>query len=99
MNNFLWLEQWFQTQCESAWERSRGIVLETLDTPGWQLSIDLNKTPYGGLQNVSMKQLHLSESEWMICRMQNGVFLGSGGPLMLGPIVQTFRNWIEGFAR
>lgn len=99
MNNFLWLEQWFQTQCNGAWERSRGIIIETLDNPGWQIRIDLNETPYAEIRNASIKQLHLNDSEWMICRIENGVFLGSGGPIMLGPIVQIFRNWIESFPR
>ena len=31
----------------------------------------------------------------MTCRIVAGTFEGVGGPLMLGPIVQLFRNWIE----
>ena len=31
----------------------------------------------------------------MTCSLVAGTFEATGGPLMLGPIVQTFRNWIE----
>ena len=35
------------------------------------------------------------QSEWMECRIVAGTFEAAGGPLMLGPIIQLFRNWVE----
>ena len=98
MNNFLWLEQWYLQQCDGEWEQTFGITIGTLDKPGWQVRINLQGTAYDGLPNAVLKTMHHSETEWMECRIVAGTFQGSGGPLMLGPIVQLFRGWIEAHA-
>jgi hypothetical protein len=30
-----WLEQWYFRQCNGDWEHTHGIIIETLDNPGW----------------------------------------------------------------
>ena len=96
MNNFLWLEQRFRALCDGSWEHHNGIVIDTLDNPGWRVRIDLRETAFAAV-DAEIKQLFASDDEWMVCRIVGGRFEGAGGPLMLGPIVQVFRNWIEGF--
>ncbi len=95
MNNFLWLEQWYLQQCDGQWENSFGIHIETLDKPGWSVRINLQGTAFDGLPNAELKHMQHSDSEWMRCRIVAGTFEASRGPLMLGPIVQLFRSWIE----
>ncbi len=97
MNNFLWLEQWYHLHCDGDWEHAYGIHIETLDTGGWHVRIDLKGTRYDQLPNVEVKRLRHSETEWMVCRLLAGTFDAKGGPLMLGPIIQTFRNLIESY--
>ena len=99
MNNFLWLEQWHERQCDGTWEQTFGIRIETTEHPGWHVRIALQGTPYDGLPNADLKRLQQSESEWMTCRLVAGTFEGYGGLLMLGPIVQVFRSWIESHER
>ena len=95
MNNFLWLEQWYQQQCDGTWEQTFGISIVSTEGPGWRVRIALQGTPYDGLPNAEIKRLRQNETDWMICRVVAGTFDAVGGPLMLGPIVQTFRSWIE----
>lgn len=95
MNNFLWLEQWYADQCHGGWEHTCGVRIDTLDRPGWRVRIDLQDTPYATPHDREIKRLQQSETEWMQCRIVSGSFDAAGGPLMLGPIVQVFRNWIE----
>ena len=95
MNNFLWLEQWYLQQCDGDWEDTFGIHIETLDNPGWQVRINLQGTRHDALPNAVLKVMHQTETEWMDCRIVAGTFEGTGGPLMLGPILQLFRSWIE----
>ena len=99
MNNFLWLEQWYDEQCNGTWEHTFGIHIETLDNPGWRVRINLQGTRYDGLPNAILKMMQPTQShqenEWMDCRIVAGTFEGAGGPLMLGPIIQLFRSWIE----
>jgi hypothetical protein len=95
MNNFLWLEHWFHGTCDGLWEHGHAITITTLDNPGWSFRVDLKGTPFDQAPNAILKQMHSSDRDWMTCRTIDGVFEGFGGPLMLGPIVQEFRNWIQ----
>jgi hypothetical protein len=97
LDNFSWLEEWYQKRCNGEWEHSFGISISTLDNPGWKVRIDLDGTPYAALPDVEITERYDSDSEWMLCKVVEGVYEGTGGPLMLGPIVQTFRKWIEEF--
>ena len=95
MNNFLWLEQWYDEQCDGNWEHLSGIHIDTIDHPGWRVRIDLQGThPNALLKSMHPTESHL-EAEWMDCRIVSNTFEAHGGPLMLGPIIQLFRNWIE----
>ena len=91
MNNFLWLEQWYQQYSE----QSSGISISTTEPPGWHVRIALQHTPWDSLPNAVLKDTRHNETDWMTCRLIAGTFDAVGGPLMLGPIIQTFRNWIE----
>ena len=97
LDNCSWLEDWYQKQCNGEWEHKYGILIETLDNPGWIVKIDLKGTRYIELPNVEIKESYESDSEWMVCKVVEGVYEGAGGALMLGPIIQTFRHWIEEF--
>ncbi len=39
------LERWYLAQCDEEWEHIFGVVLDTLDNPGWRVSVDLVDTP------------------------------------------------------
>ncbi len=93
MNNFLWLEQWYLDQSHTG--PAERIHIRTLAPPGWQVRIDLRGTPYDGFPKAILKQTRPNERDYMTCILADGTFEATGGPLMLGPIIQTFRNWIE----
>jgi hypothetical protein len=97
LDNCSWLEGWYQKQCNGEWEHGHGIHIDTIDNPGWRVKINLNGTRYAEIANVEIKENYESDSEWMVCKIVDGVYEGAGGPLMLGPIIQAFRSWIEAF--
>ena len=39
-----WLQSWYEKQCNSDWEHNYGIKIETLDNPGWSITVDLVDT-------------------------------------------------------
>ena len=39
-----WLQAWYATQCDGDWEHDYGVSIQTLDNPGWHLSVDLTET-------------------------------------------------------
>jgi hypothetical protein len=97
MDNFTWLEHWYGRQGNGEWEHSDGIHIDTLDNPMWKVKINRNGTRYAELPNVEIKEKYESDFEWMLCKVVAGVYEGAGGPLILGPIIQTFRSRIEAY--
>jgi hypothetical protein len=86
------LEDWYLSHCNGDWEHGFGVTIETLDNPGWSLSIDLAGTdlkdkPFDPVEH------HDSDHEWWICSRENGKFRGAGGPQMLERLVDIFLTW------
>ncbi|ANI89339.1 hypothetical protein A9P82_08560 [Arachidicoccus ginsenosidimutans] len=62
MNSLVIIQNWFQSNCNGDWEHDFGIKIETLDNPGWCVTIDLEDTP---LENLSVNESKsLSENDW-----------------------------------
>jgi hypothetical protein len=40
------LQMWYLGQCDGSWEHQFGVRIETLDNPGWSVTIDLDGTEY-----------------------------------------------------
>jgi len=43
------IQAWYAAQCNGDWEHQYGISIDTLDNPGWCVTIDLTRT---SLENV-----------------------------------------------
>jgi hypothetical protein len=52
MNSLEWLQQWYLDQCDDEWEHQFGVVIETLDNPGWLVKNDLAGM---SMQGVSLR--------------------------------------------
>jgi hypothetical protein len=92
--DFLWLQKWYQAQCNGDWEHSYGISIETMDNPGWSITIDLENTELEG-KRFDEFEFEMSDDNWLICFIKNKKFEGRGGPLNLSEIFKIFRNWAE----
>jgi Immunity protein 53 len=97
MDSLAWLQNWYAKQCDGEWEHTNGIRIDTLDNPGWSVKIDLSDTRYKGLESAIIVDDYVSDSDWIVCRIVDGNFDGSGDPQKLLPIVQKFRGWIDNF--
>ncbi|EAZ92516.1 immunity 53 family protein [Crocosphaera chwakensis] len=91
-NSFIWLLNWYRSQCDSEWEHSYGIKIETVDNPGWWVSIDISETE---LEDFSFEMIEIERSEenWFFCKVENNKFQGGGGVLNLVDILDTFKAW------
>jgi len=74
-----WLESWYLSQCNGEWEHSYGIKIDTLDNPGWSISISLLGTELEHKPFDALEQ-ERSENDWLNCRLKDGSFEGFGGP-------------------
>lgn len=90
------LEAWFSSECNGDWEHTYGITLETVDNPGWMLTVQIRDTPLSGRPFTTVSE-RASDSDWLHCAVTDGVFRGSGGIGSLERILTVFLDWAEAF--
>lgn len=86
---------WYQRHCDDSWEHQYGLKLETLDNPGWLLTIDLIHTD---LQGRTMPEVRegLSPDDgpcspnWIHCYVRDNQFRGAGDPNQVARLFQVF---------
>ena len=86
------LQRWYSSQCDGDWEHRLGVKIDTLDNPGWTVTIDLDDTPLRD-QTFTVVERTSDEREWIACRVEGRQFRGAGGPHMLGAIIEEFVKW------
>jgi hypothetical protein len=94
VDNIKKLQLWYKKQCDGSWEHQRGVSIDTLDNPGWTVVVDLVGTD---LQSVQMESVveEKDEEDWLHCKIENGKFVGNGGPLKLDAILHLFVDLIS----
>lgn len=104
-DDLAWLIQWYIAQCNEDWEHQFGVTIDTLDNPGWSLTVDLDNTELEGLHFTPVYEGVAEEGQpvqgldgdvpWLVCRVDGSKFKGWGGPRDLGRLISTFRTWAE----
>jgi hypothetical protein len=88
------LARWFQSCCNGEWEHELGINIETLDNPGWSVTVDLEGTPLEEARFANRSEAR-SETDWIECRVQAAQFQGFGGTEYLEELLGIFLDWAE----
>jgi hypothetical protein len=88
-----WLARWYEAQCDGNWEHAFGVSIDTVDNPGWSLKIDLAGTDCDGQTLDLVTHNFEHETDWWACWAKDNVFEGTGGPLHLRSLLETFREW------
>jgi hypothetical protein len=98
MDAIEFLQAWYRDQTNGEWEHARGVTIETLDNPGWRVTIDLVETP---LEGASMKGVRREKSaqDWLVCEVERNQFRGDGDSRKLLAILQLFQSWAEEAAK
>ena len=91
------LQNWYQSHCDGDWEHSYGIIIDTLDNPGWKLSVDLTDTL---LEDVEFQPVNIGDSEnkndfWIDCQKLNKAFIGMGSVDSLEKLLSVFLDWSD----
>lgn len=50
--SLLWLQSWYESQCDGDWEHCFGVRINTVDNPGWRVCVGLSETDMEGLEIV-----------------------------------------------
>jgi hypothetical protein len=83
------LQEWYSSNCNGDWEHSFGVKVETLDNPGWLVTIDLAETEWEQL-SVDRQMLERNETDWISTEVAHGKFIGAGGPHNLAELLRAF---------
>ncbi len=88
------LSIWYLAQCENDWYEDKGIKLDTLDNPGWRMTIDIALTR---LQETTFARVEVdrSEHDWVRIWRTDKTFEFACGPLNLREAVESFLDWAE----
>ena len=89
-----WLEKWYKSQCNNEWEHNFGIKIETIDNPGWTLSIDLEDTEHN-LNMVNWSQFGDFDKRWVGFKIEKNVYYASSDPENLNTLIYIFKEFIE----
>ena len=94
MSTIKWLEEWYKSQSVNDWQHFYGVKIETLDNPGWVVTIDLADT---ALADKTFEEYEVtnSDDDWIHCRVNGEIFEGCGDSSKLEEIIIIFKNWAE----
>ncbi|MCK0473240.1 immunity 53 family protein [Halalkalibacter sp. APA_J-10(15)] len=100
MGTLNWVERWYSSQCNGDWEHEFGVRIETLDNPGWSVTISIENTDlrYKSFETVNIER---DTNNWLHCKIdyhkeRDGYhFFGYGGSGNLEEILNTFKEWAE----
>lgn len=88
------LQAWYAARCDGEWEETYGVVLETLDNPGWMLTVDLADTQWEGLA-LERVLLEHAEDDWLDYCVADFQFSGSCSPTRLAELVAAFLDAVD----
>ena len=86
------LQSWYHQHCNGDWEHQYGVRLQTLDNPGWRLTIDLKGTEREG-QTFFGQKLD-GEEHWYHCVVTEDQFRAACGPEDLEVVLRIFLGWV-----
>ena len=86
-----WLQAWYKSQCNGNWEHSFGIKIETIDNPGWKISIGIEGTDLDSLL-LEVIKYERSDKDWCHYWVKDNFFEGRGDPSKLEFLLQKFKE-------
>ncbi|MFI0740800.1 immunity 53 family protein [Streptomyces sp. NPDC021100] len=87
-----WLQSWYGSQCDGDWEHAWGVLIETLDNPGWAVKIDLEETDLAD-RTYPREEVIRGERDWVMAWTSEKTFHVACGPGNLAEALTRFRAW------
>jgi hypothetical protein len=94
MTAFERLQRWFKSQCDGDWEHGMGIVIRTLDNPGWSVKIDLEGCDLEEKMYESIV-IRRSEQDWIFTSRKDYEFTISCSIANIDEALTLFCDWAE----
>jgi len=94
ISDLTWLQDWYRSNCDGTWEHGYGVHIDTVDNPGWHVTINLKGTRHQSLVATAV-EADMTEQDWVHCFIRDLKFEGAGDSSNLEIILRTFRSWVE----
>lgn len=96
--DFTNLIEWYRSQCDDSWEHQYGIKLDTLDNPGWVLTVDLIGTDLQGKPMIELREgvsptAHPVSPLWIHCSVNDSYFRGACDPSQVARLFNIFNHF------
>lgn len=82
------LQEWYALMCDDDWEHEFGVSVDTIDNPGWTVTVDLERTPLEGCE--CSIDARYAGGEWLHVVGDGKKFKAACGPRSLDRAVATF---------
>ena len=89
------LQDWYISNCDGDWEHTYGFKLETLDNPGWAVTVDLNETHQENQSFTERKINYEHDTEWLIVSKAGSKLKGACGPKELESLLTFVAEWLQ----
>jgi hypothetical protein len=88
--NIVFLQDWYLSKCDGAWEHSYGVEITNIDNPGWKVIIR-------GEESKAPKKIDLERSEidWISVIATDTEFKGYGAPENLQELLALAIGWLK----
>jgi hypothetical protein len=93
------LQDWYRCECNGDWEHQYGVVVQTVDNPGWSVTIDLAETAWADVVVArTPHEFDETDPNWFQYEIKEGKFRGGCGPSRLPELLSKFFELI-GYGR
>lgn len=89
-----WICEWFKENCDGDWEHQFGIKIQTIDNPGWNVTIDVSDTILEKLE-IDYQFVETDDENWYGIKMIDGKFNAFGDPTKLEFLLNKFKELVE----
>jgi hypothetical protein len=89
------LQDWYTSNCDGDWEHTYGFKLETLDNPGWMITVDLEDTHQEDHVFSEQKLNSDYEARWHVVFKDGAKLKGACGPTELETMLAIVADWLQ----
>lgn len=94
MKNLIWIQNWFESNCDGDWEHEHQIKIITVDNPGWNVIIEFENSTMN-IEDSEWILVDNGDADWYGWKVTNGVFEASGDVKKLDFLFSIFKKMID----